>query len=1188
MRIFAATALAGCVTLNAIGDWPRHPVYGFPLYTNQPAGRQMAGQWAPAATQPLSPDEERKSFRLPKGFEARLFASEPDIANPVAMTWDEKGRLWVLELYEYPLGAKPGSKGRDRVKILEDTDGDGKVDKVTVFAEGFSLATGLAVGRGGVFVGEAPHLWFLEDTDGDGVADRKTAVLDGFGLEDRHELLNGFNWGPDGRLYFTHGVFTHSKVVDPDHPGAPVEITAGVARLDTPTRRLEVFAEGTSNPWGVDFDGRGNAFVSACVIDHFFHLAPGGLYERQAGQAPYPYAYEYLPSVVDHLHHMAAYAGVCIYEGDQWPAEWRGEALMGNIHQNALNHDHLTVKGSSFNASKRDDFLTTSDGWFMPVSTQVGQDGSVWIMDWYDKYPCYQNANADPNGVDLERGRIWRIVWVGDEPGKPVPTHPSGMDLGKLSPTELVGVLRDPNVWRRRMAQRVLSWRPDRALATAQLVTLAFAAGPVEPRLAAFWTLGSAGLLDENLLDRAAADPEPALRQWAARFTGDRSLVPPPAGERLIRLASDPEVTVRSAAASACRQHVSGALTVNTPPPVDEDPKIVYRAVAALIQASKAGDDRTLDFLVWTAAEPLIASRPDHALGWLRDHGAESLPLSAEIARKTIRRLCDFQDAAHLELVIGFLSGEPAPSNEILRAALGGLMEGQRGRNFRPTTPTTPTGALLAKLQASADVGVVSKARELGALWGDASSARALLNIAADSKAAESDRIRAIQTARLAKVEGAADAFLAIARSGPEGVQIEAIRAAADSGGEDPGPRLLALWNNVGAAPRRALLDTLASRPTTALELLDAVTKGAIKTGDLPPTVIRSLATHRDGMVKSAAAAAFGRFHASGEDKLRLIAQKRRAVSTGPIDLAAGREIAKRTCLICHKFFGEGANVGPDLTGVGRSSLDALLHNVINPNEIVGKGYENVEIETKDGRTLSGRMVENDGSRVRILMAGPAEEVVSKAEIKDLRVGENSVMPEGLEQMPDADFRNLIWYILAPPQEGRELTPDRKRELMGGAETGAVAPPLRPDGESVALWSPGWEVASADRGGEPLKLPEHAGRRNVLATFPFDSRRAASIARAIVPPTAGASFATFAVAASATGEWELRVLADGELIHSEVVRPNAETWRPVRVDLTRFAGRRIVLRLENALTSTPDATAYWADLRLDMAEVAAK
>jgi glucose/arabinose dehydrogenase len=212
-RLCAFAVLASLSGVVVAADYqPPRSGFNFPIYTNRPPGRQITSGQLPATTHALAPEETRKRIEVPPGFEVRLFASEPMVVNPVAMTWDERGRLWVVELYEYPKGAPKGQKGRDRIKILEDTDADGKADKVTVFADGFSLATGLALGNGGVYLGVAPDFLFLEDTNGDDKADKTTKLLTGFGLEDRHELLNGFAWGPDGWLYMTHGVFTHSKV----------------------------------------------------------------------------------------------------------------------------------------------------------------------------------------------------------------------------------------------------------------------------------------------------------------------------------------------------------------------------------------------------------------------------------------------------------------------------------------------------------------------------------------------------------------------------------------------------------------------------------------------------------------------------------------------------------------------------------------------------------------------------------------------------------------------------------------------------------------------------------------------------------------------------------------------------------------------------------------------------------------
>ena len=1025
-RVFAFLFLGLYFATALLDAQSPQKAYPFPIYKNNPSGKQLAGQFAPATTPALPPEESKKRFRVPAGFEVRLFAAEPEVVNPVAMTWDERGRLWVVELYEYPLGAKPGQKPRDRIKILEDNDGDGRADKVTVFADGFNLATGIQLGNGGVYLGQAPDLYFLQDTNGDDIADTRLVLKTGFGLEDRHELLNSFTWGPDGWLYLTHGVFTHSRVKEPNN--SYVTIDAGVARLNPRTKKLEVVSDGTSNPWGVDFDRYGNAFVSACVIDHFFHLAPGGVYLRQGGTPANPYTYELLPSIVDHKHFMAAYAGVDIYQGNQFPGEWFGEALMGNIHQSAINHDHLTPNGSSFKASAREDFLTTSDGWFRPVSTQTGPDGAVWIMDWYDKYPCYQNANADPDGVDREYGRIWRVVYVGDKPGKPVPSRPAkNMNLTKLSSAKLVERLAHPNVWQRRMAQRLLNERRDPK--TREPLEKLLANGrTVESRLAAFWTLHGSELLDEAVLEKYADDREPAIRAWIARLTGERGDDSPPAMRRLETLAGDRDPSVRLAAATAARRFVSSALTVDLPP---KNPGAnVGRVLTAVVEASADAKDPLIPFMVWMAAEPKITENPQTALHWLRDHGMATMPLSGQLLVKTMRRICDTRRPAFLDQAVDFLGSLPADAAPLALAGVNGLIEGQKGKALLPGRPAPE---ILAKLAASADKNLAARAQELGALWGDAAAMQGALKLAGDSQASVDERINAIQVVRQVKNDDTRHAMLnLVSQSNQERIRIEALRALSEIGGDNQvAESITSQWFDLSPATRRAAAEVLASRDNWAKVFLSAVENKIISTSEIPPTVIRTLFQSKDASVRERASKGIGRFREPDADKLKLIVEKRKVVLNGPIDLNLGHEVMKKTCLVCHKFYGEGAEVGPDLTGVGRSTLDALLHNVINPSEVVGKGYENVEVETKDGRSVSGRLVEETDTRLKLLAAGPKEEVVAKSDIASLRVSELSVMPEGLEQMPDTDFRNLIWYILNPPQDNRPLTPERRRELIG-------------------------------------------------------------------------------------------------------------------------------------------------------------
>src|SRR6266480_3448906 len=374
---------------------------------------------------PLSPQEALKRMTVPDGFHVELVAAEPDIVNPVAMTFDERGRIWITESLEYP--RRDAGPGRDRVKVLEDTDGDGKIDKITIFAEGLNIPSGIAVGHGGVWVANAPHILFLHDTDGDGKADRREVVVTGFGRDDTHELPNSLTWGPDGWLYGLNGVFNHSHV---KHKGKDFRFTCALFRIHPKTHDFELFCEGTSNPWGIAWDTEGSAFVSACVIDHLWHLSETGYYHRQGG--PYP-AYTWkLGSIVKHRHQKAAYCGLHFFDSDAYPPEYRERLYMGNIHGGCINSDELTRDGATYFAKPRPDFLTANDAWFMPVVQKTGPDGCLYILDWYDRYHCYQDANRDPAGIDRKHGRLYRVRYQG------TPRAPK-FDMAKESDDQLIG-----------------------------------------------------------------------------------------------------------------------------------------------------------------------------------------------------------------------------------------------------------------------------------------------------------------------------------------------------------------------------------------------------------------------------------------------------------------------------------------------------------------------------------------------------------------------------------------------------------------------------------------------------------------------------------------------------------------------------------------------------------------------------
>jgi putative heme-binding domain-containing protein len=671
---------------------------------------------------------------------------------------------------------------------------------------------------------------------------------------------------------------------------------------------------------------------------------------------------------------------------------------MGNIHQNAINQDRLIPNGSSFKAVAEKDFLTTSDGWFRPISEQVGPDGALWIADWCDKYPCYQNARADPEGVDRERGRIWRVVYVGKDAGKTIPSRKdANLNLKKLNTQELVKLLSHQNNWHRRQAQRLLmEQRP---------ANIHFEPSSPEGRLATLWTMSHFdGFAATDWVHEQPAE----MRAWAARCIGEQRDSSADAIAALERLAADPKPSVRLAVATAVRQIVSSSLTIDTDINADAP---VGKILTTLIKSSADAKDPLLPFMIWMASEPLLAKNPAPGLQWLAENGAATMPLSGILARKAMRRLCDTGETARMNQALEFLSAFAGQDSALTIAVLDGLIAGQKARALRPTLDTAP---LFEKLNASGNAQVQERARQLGTLWGDAPAIEKTLAAINNPQASVAERTTAIQSARQLKTAAAREALLKLmAQDNPEPLTIEAIRALGDMEDEAIGGKLVAGWKNFTPAERAAAADVLVSRGRWVLALLSAIETKQIASGELSASAVQRLGQNKDEFIRQRAALAIGRIRPADADKQKIIAEKKKMIQrAGPPDLQAGYALAQKTCFTCHKLYGEGADVGPDLTGVGRASLDALLANVIDPNQIIGKGYESVEVETKDGRSVGGRLVEDTATHVKLLAAGPKEEVIARSDIERLRVSELSVMPEGLEQMSDADFRNLIGYIL--------------------------------------------------------------------------------------------------------------------------------------------------------------------------------
>jgi len=571
----------------------------------------------------LPPEEAAKKATLPPGFSMKLFAGEPDIVQPIAFCLDDRARLWVVQGMTYPQRA-PEGQGRDSIIVFEDTDGDGHFDRRTVFMEGLNLVSGIAVGFGGVFVGAAPNFMFIPMADGDAPksAGPPQILLDGWGSQDTHETLNTFTWGPDGWLYGCHGVFTHSNVGAPGTPDEQrVPINAGVWRYHPVRREFEVFAQGTSNPWGIDFDARGQCLIEACVIPHLFHMVQGGRYQRQAGAHFNPFTYEDIQTIADHRHYVGgnphagnnrsdaaggghAHAGLLIYQGDSWPAEFRGKIFMNNIHGARINVDVPERQGSGFVAHHGADFINFNDRWSQIVNLLPDQDGSVFMIDWYDKQQCH---SPNPDVHDRTNGRIFKVVYQ-DKKTTPV-------DLAKLGDDALAWMQMRNNDWFARHARRLLQERSQKGglsepAKSALLQILGTDGAPPVPvpdastsgptaQLRALWTLHACGALDSATIGKILKNSAPEsedLRAWAIQLACERGAPEAALLAELARLArEDKSAVVRLYLASACQR-----LSLEQRMPVLEP----------LLQRAEDASDRNLPLLEWYALEPVVAKDP--------------------------------------------------------------------------------------------------------------------------------------------------------------------------------------------------------------------------------------------------------------------------------------------------------------------------------------------------------------------------------------------------------------------------------------------------------------------------------------------------------------------------------------------------------------------------------------------------
>jgi putative membrane-bound dehydrogenase-like protein len=966
-----------------------------------------------ANDQPIPPKEAPGKMTVPPGFQVTLFAGEPDIVQPIAFTFDDRGRMWVVECLSYPNWSRDGT-GKDRVVILEDTNGDGTHDRRTVFLDNGVNLSGIELGFGGVWLCSSPNLLFVPILAGDKPG-KPEVVLDGWNMIDtKHNIFNSLTWGPDGWLYGCNGIQAKAWV---GPPGTPREkrayLDCGVWRYH-PTRKLfQPVAHGTTNPFGLDFDDHGELFITNCVIDHLFHFVPGGHYERMYGQDANPHVYGLLKSCVDYKHWAGgdwtssrstgvggkpehsdfggghAHSGCAIYLGENFPAEYRNTLFTCNIHGNRLNNDGLVRTPAGMKGVRRPDFLFANDSWFRGICVKVGPEGALYVSDWTDTGECHNYDKADTTN-----GRIYRVSY-----GKP---KSFTTNVATLSDAELVQAQTSKNEWLVRKARRVLQERaaagklqPDTA---AQLWGLFEKQTNAAVRLRALWA--AAAITEKRSEARwhdLVTDKDKVVRVWGYRLAEDQW----PAKAGVLEKEQSPFVL--AAAASAIQF-------------TNAFPRAWHDGAEPLLRHKLVAADPYLSQLLWYAIEKIIREFPGNRVELLTAVIAGIPDTPPAIRANAIRYLIVTNET---RTGIGLALRAPAAARDnrdaIVLDVLRGIRQELTGR--KPIDPPAEWTRSSENYLRSPSAAIRREAEAVAVLFGDRSAIDRLTTRVTDPQSDPLDRRAAIELLLSRKQPDFGNTLRALLND--PAVRQAAVRGLAAFPDAETPAAILKAYSHFTAEEKADAVQTLAARVPWANALLDAIEAKQLPRADVSITVARQIQALNDKALSKRLETVWGKITPASTERAALI-QKWKALLTEPALARAnpvrGKSLFTQHCATCHKLFGEGGSVGPELTGSQRANLDYVLENVLDPSAVVPSEYRLVNFTTADERLVSGIIVRETKDAVTI-HTGRDTVVLATADIIARKPTNLSLMPDGLfDQMTPDDVRDLVAYLRAKEQ----------------------------------------------------------------------------------------------------------------------------------------------------------------------------
>jgi putative heme-binding domain-containing protein len=979
-------------------------------------------QAPPGGKQPeeLSDDPavERRLMDLPAGFEIQLVAAEPDVVNPIQMSFDPQGRLWVVCAPRYPQQL-PGQEPADYVLFLDDFDASGKAKSARVFAGGLTVPTGLAPGDGGVYVGQAESLLHLRDSKGTGKADERRVVLAGFGTQDTHHTLNTFLWGPDGSLYFNQGLYIKSTV---ETPFGPRRFFGGCTwQLRTDRLRLEIFDRSIldNNTWGHVFDAWGQSFLaSAWPADINLQLPDSPLQKGQDRALMPPLA---LTRIGGGRH-----CGMELVSGRHFPDDWQGDVLTGDFLTYRVQHYRLADDGKKFTTTVLPPLVASRHRKFRPIDIKMGPDGAVYVADLYQEIIQHNQINFRDPRRDHKHGRIWRIV----RKDRPLVARPK---LVGVPVAAVLDRLKDPEQWTRQQAKRALIERGAKEV-LPELATWVKGLDGTDAQLQhhlleALWTYQGLDQVNQPLLSRllrsddfrARAAATRVLGAWADRIDGAVAL--------LGALATDPHPRVRLEAVLAAGHIPSAAAADAALRALDQptDPFIdfaIRRTVMLLksrwypeLQAGRltfGGRPAALSFALQAAGAP------DALPALVNLLAAGKVPPQARV--DVLGLLAALGDAAQQSVALNdALAPDRLTTAERIRV-LEALRQAARQRPVRPDNDP----ARIADLFGHDDLGLGVAALRLAGAW-KLERRRADLNLLAADPGALGPRRRAAAQA-LADLGGQESVYqlrALAATEKPYRVRIEALAALAALDLRQAAAlarRLLAQPLDAGQDPSEvftAFLQRAGGQAALAGELKQlAPSADAAKIG---LRVIVGLGVHAPELsaILQSASGERGKARKLDGDELRRLTDLVQKHGDAPRGEAVFRRPALG-CVKCHALAGVGGWVGPDLATVGSSGpIDYLIESILLPSKVIKDGYNTVLVVTKDGRAFTGILLRESPRELVLRDSNTNEIVIPRREIEDRR-NSGSLMPDGLDQtLTDAELADLVRFLSELGKPGR-------------------------------------------------------------------------------------------------------------------------------------------------------------------------